>query len=136
MDIASLTVEDFESKLNGRTSKDIRKMARGYDIELPPGIDDRKALIHTLHAACVAKASGGSASGVDTSAPSSDIPPDAGPQISALCITGKRRWRAGILFTDEWKDVPLCSLTPSQIDELRTDNGVGLRVKGLPPKEA
>jgi len=133
VNIAQLSVEDFESRLSGRTVKDIYKMARGYDVELPSGIEDRKVLIQTLHAACAAKASGGSASGVDPSAPSSDTPPDAGPQISVLCIVGGKRWRAGHLFTNEWKNIALGSLTPSQLDQIRADNGVGLRVKGLPP---
>ncbi len=126
MDFSKMTYAEFAGKLTKLSIKELYKMARGYGMSLPAGIESQETLLQAMHAHLSAPASTAGAE----SAPSSDAPVDAGSIFSVLSKTGKDYWRCNHKWTNRWQRLPLSQFSPAELKTLSQDPF--LRTNGIP----
>ncbi len=125
MELKDLTFGELEEKLRKRSIGDLLKLAKGYGIVLPAGLDTKDTILRAMFDALQ---SSDPASSVEPGASSSPPPADAGPQIQAISTTGARYWRCGHKFTIEWQTLPRSKFTEQEIETvLKKDKHLKVR---------
>lgn len=128
MDITKLTFEEFQSRLSKLSVKELYKMAHGYGMKLPTGIEKQETILQHMHAHISAS---GSATAEDAkSAPSSDAPAVAGPFFKVLSTTGGDFWRCNHKWTNRWQELPVSKFSPMELKTLRDCKF--LKTRGIP----
>lgn len=129
MDFKSLTFEEFAEKLGSNSNSKLLKMARGYSIVLPAGLDSKDAILRAMYDALTGTVPSPAAVEPETS--SSTPAAGGGPSIRVLATVNHHRyWRCGRKFGPHWSDpIPLTDFTPEQLETLRADKN--LRIQEL-----
>ncbi len=127
MDLKTFTLEQLQERLGKRSNRELYKMAKGYGIELPSGLDDQAVILTAIHEALQGSGKPPAAGGPD--APSSSDPAAGGPRIRVVSMTGAARWRSGQQWGVKWREVPVAMFTALELEALRADEY--LRVKDV-----
>ena len=120
MDLSKLPREEFEERLEKRSSADLKAMAQAYGIAVPAGLNAKAALLDLIYDGLQAKSSAsasesGGAPPVAAQGASPSPLPDSEPRRIVLCATRHAsHFKFGFKFTNEWQEVRESQFTAEQ----------------------
>lgn len=133
MELSDLSREELESRLARKSNQELKKLAAGYGVQLPPGVESRVAILDAIFdrlgkpSAAGPEAPSASSTPGDPSSPKPPAPP-SGSHLLVLGATGHSQyWCFGFQFTNDWQEVPVSRFTPEQWAALKKNPHVRIR---------